>query len=158
MNLEILAKNACVWDKSVSKNFALGSLFETLAESVIAFDRMNAWKEIQKREALASSYMGNEFVLCHARIPEIKMPLLALGICPPGITGAGAPPGETVRILGVLLSPSQFPNAHIYALRELSSRILNPEWKQRFLASLTPQDLVQIFDSFFKNGRPIKDK
>lgn len=145
MNLALFSENACIWDKPVSKSFALGTLFETLAERSVPFDRMNAWKEIQKREASASSYMGDEFMLCHAHIPDIDAPLIALGICPQGITGASTPEGESVRILGVLLSPALNPNTHLETIRELSRRVLNPKWKIEFLAAKSPQALAQIF-------------
>ena len=145
MNLVLLSENVCIWDKSVSKSFALGTLFETLAERSIPFNRMNAWKEILKREALASSYMGDEFVLSHAHISDIDAPLIALGICPQGITGVTVPVGESVRIFGVLLSPTVNPNIHLEAIRELSRRVLNSKWKSDLLAAKTPQELVQIF-------------
>jgi len=147
MNLVLRSENVCIWDKSVSKSFALGTLFETLAERSIAFDRMNAWKEIMKREALASSYMGDEFVLSHAHIADINAPLIALGICPQGISGVSTPVGESVRIFGVLLSPTVNPSIHLEAIRELSRRILNSKWKSDLLAAQTPQELVQIFTS-----------
>ena len=89
--------------------------------------------------------MGDEFVLSHAHISDIDTPLIAFGICPQGITGVSVPVGESVRIFGVLLSPTVNPNIHLEAIRELSRRVLNSKWKSDLLAAKTPQELVQIF-------------
>lgn len=90
---------------------------ETIAEKVF------------QREILMSTGIGSGIAVPHARIDELKKPVIAVGISRIGID-FDAPDGKPAHLIFMILTPEKDPDSQVQILSHLSNifldeRILN---------------------------------
>ena len=132
-----------VYKEPIAFQKALGYSFEGLVNAGIPFDALSAWKAIEKRVG-EGIYMGSGLLLPHARIQELKSPLMAFVVAP-DIQGIPVVRNETAQFLCLLLSPQESATAHTVAIAGVAKLLLNPEWKARALACESSDSLEELF-------------
>ncbi|MBX3730127.1 MAG: cation:proton antiporter [Candidatus Sumerlaeia bacterium] len=90
--------------------------------------------------------IGPGVVLLHASLSTLSEPKLLVCVLEPGIEGADA--DEPVRVVLVLLSPTDFPaQRHLSNLAWLAQRFSQPAMLERLLAATAPEEAVAAFTS-----------
>jgi mannitol/fructose-specific phosphotransferase system IIA component (Ntr-type) len=101
-------------------------------------------QELLERLAGFELEIGPGVVLLHASLAALSEPKLLVCVLEPGLAGADA--DEPVRVVLVLLSPTDFPaQRHLSNLAWLAQRFSQPEMLERLLAATTPEEAVAAF-------------
>jgi len=89
--------------------------------------------------------MGQGLLLPHTRVPGLKGPLMAFVVCRDGFTGIKTRNEETAQFICMLLSPAESAMAHTVAIANVAKLLLNPEWKEKVLATTDDEALKHLF-------------
>jgi len=95
---------------------------------------------VLKREMSASTVMSDGIALPHGRLDTIPELLCAIGISP-GFNG-DAPDGKPVRIILLLLVPTQVGCNHIHFLARISQRLLDPMTHEKLITAKAPEEVL----------------
>ncbi len=136
-------ENVIVWNAALPEAHAFGYLFDALVNGPVKFDPMPVWTDMQKRTAMGV-YMGNGLLLPHARVKNLEMPLLAVGICNAGISMAKNANGEVPKLVAMVLSPEESPAAHTRMVGAIAKLILNQEFVQKLLSAKTRDEAFKL--------------
>ena len=144
----IFHPEACVLNlKSSKKEDAIRELVESLHAAYPNFNKEAAITAVINREHSFSTAMGHRTAFPHARITDIKRPLLAIGKSSKGINFPSADK-KSVKILFLILTPHKEPAIQLAILQELSGLILNKTLLKRLLAAKTPDAIMDIFCTY----------
>ena len=93
------------------------------------------------RQMVLSSLLGGGIAVPHDYSSAIESHLCALALVPGGVD-LGAPDGEPVRLVFLLLSPVGDPEGHLATLAEIARLVSNDAVRARLLSAATPQELL----------------
>lgn len=91
---------------------------------------------VAQRERLMHTGLPGGLAVPHARLPELDKPLVVVGLCSPGID-FDAVDGLPARIVCLILTPRDRPEAQIELLATVAETFADPSTKQRALSSRT---------------------
>ena len=100
-------------------------------------------KRLAEREALGSTGIGNGVAVPHVKGKEIKQLALVLARAPQGIPFQ-AIDGRPVMTLFLILAPQDQPEAHLQALRWVSSLARNADFRRFVLAARSETEIREL--------------
>lgn len=124
---------------------AFGYLFDALVNGPVKFDPMPVWTEMQNRTT-QGVYMGNGLLMPHARVRDISDPLLAIGICPSGISVQNST--EKATLIAMVLSPLNSPVAHTRMVGAIARLALNKDFMLKLLECTSSKDVFDFVTTF----------
>jgi len=114
---------AVVWKESMSKEEAYRKLLQRTVDGREDVNESRVWDLLRRREAQGSTYLAEDLALPHARIEDLVEPILGVAVAKKGIIEPET--GKSVRIVFLLLAPSQPSDIHVRLLSELGSMARN---------------------------------
>lgn len=99
---------------------------------------------VLQREALRGTGIGMGVAVPHARLINLKAPLVVVGLCRDGLA-FDAPDDEPVRLLFLVLTPVVDSGAQVRILGSIARQIRNPEVRAAALSARTPTALLAAF-------------
>ncbi len=138
-DLDIPLHRIRVWNTSIDKEAAMRQLLEvSLSDDV----RDAAWRALLEREAQGVTFVGEDVAIPHAKLAGVSTPLVALGLAQEGICDQSS--GQRVRIMFLLLSPSDAPRIHLTVLATICRLAQDDQWRRAVLTSRVPADAAPI--------------
>lgn len=144
----IFHPEACMLNlKSLKKEGAIRELIECLHKDYPRFDKEAAVSAVLKRENSFSTALGHHTAFPHARLPDIKHPILAVGKSRKGINFPSADK-QPVKLMFLILTPYKEPALQLAILKELSGLLMNKTLLKRLFTAKTPDAIMDIFCTF----------
>ncbi len=141
----ILKPNKIVLNLAAQRNFyAIRELATVLLQDEVVSDQKRLIAALIRREQQASTGIGKGVAIPHAYEDGIQGQLLAIGISQGGID-FGAPDGQLVHIIALLVTPLQHQKQHMVLLAALSQRLQQEKVRQRLLQAADAAEVVDIF-------------
>jgi len=91
---------------------------------------------VLRQERMFRSAIGNSLAIPHARLDGLSRPVVAIGLSPNGID-FDAPDGMLVRVIVLVLTPSDDPGAHLGVLSSIAQTFGAPETAKHAASSAT---------------------
>ncbi|HZN60868.1 MAG TPA: CNNM domain-containing protein [Planctomycetota bacterium] len=98
---------------------------------------------ILKREALASTGLGNGIAIPHGRVEGLPRPLAAIGRSEKGIEFQ-ALDGNPVHLLFLILTPVHDEGVHVHILGKISRLLASDYLRERLLHAATPEEAMEV--------------
>lgn len=120
-------------------------VFEELADILYAQGRISDkalfLQDVNEREALGNTGFESGVALPHAKSRAVVEPAVVIGVSKTGID-YGAEDGQPSRLFFMIASPDGEDNAHIEVLAELSSKLIEDGFIERFLKAENEQQAL----------------
>ncbi len=147
----ILNPHKVVLNLAAQRNFdAIRELVAALWQDEVVLDQKHLLAALIQREKQASTGIGKGVAVPHAHEDGIQRQLLAIGISQAGID-FGAPDGQPVHIVALLVTPRKHQKQHMALLAALSQRLQQEAVRQRLLQA---GDATEVVDIFTRNPPP----
>jgi CBS domain containing-hemolysin-like protein len=99
---------------------------------------------VMKREALASTGLGEGIAIPHCRAPGLPRPMAALGRSPEGIEWK-AVDGKPVDLVFLILTPPHDEGAHVHILEKIATLLSSDYLRERLRQAKTVDEVVEVF-------------
>lgn len=117
---------------AVTRDEALEELCTGVASRERRLDAHTLFRAVREREELMGTGMGEELAIPHARLPNLRAPILAFGRSRDGIDW-DAPDGLPVRLVFVLFAPVHDDGLQLQIMAALARRMSSAEVRQRII-------------------------
>ncbi|WP_217512841.1 PTS fructose transporter subunit IIABC [Vibrio metschnikovii] len=128
---------------ATDKNSVLEELVEILASQGRLSDKQQFLADIHAREALGNTGFEEGVAIPHAKSAAVIHPTLVIGVSRQGID-YGAEDGLPSQLFFMIASPDGGDNHHIEVLAELSSKLIEEGFIERFLDAKTEQQALEL--------------
>jgi mannitol/fructose-specific phosphotransferase system IIA component (Ntr-type) len=125
-----------VHGKAATQSEAMKEVSRLLEQHPGVKDFTLLMQDLEEREKLESTCLGNELALPHARTEAVREMVLAAGAFPDGVQ---AESGQTVRLVFVIGTPTGEVTDYLTAVGSLA-RIMKAETTRRRLATAKNQE------------------
>lgn len=132
------------WDMPIEKEDALRELLDACCRENRGLSESAAWEALAGRERLGSTFLGEDVALPHARMPSLSEAVVGIGIAVQGVRDPDS--GRYIRILVLLLSPTEPPTVHVRMLSRISQLARNDLLRQALLASANTEEAARIME------------
>lgn len=143
--IEALIQSTVILEALVAseKEAALEEMLQALVASgrVEQSDAPKIGKRLREREALGSTGIGNGVAVPHVKTDRVDSVAMALARSPEGIEYQ-AIDGRSVQTLFLIVAPSDQAEAHLEALRWISTLARNADFR-RFVLSAASEDEIR---------------
>ncbi len=147
---EILPVNSIViWDYPLSKEQAISELTQTLISQNIELETHAVITKILEREKQGSTFLNEGIALPHARIENLKKPLVAFGLCRHGILDANTQ--TPIEVVFLLLSPKDGHKSHLQLLSIASRLIQNAALRKKLQRAKNGQGILDTISDWERN-------
>jgi len=127
----------------VPKPQVVRALVERLAQKRPEIKVETVVAGILKREALASTGLGNGIAIPHGRVEGLPRPLAAIGRSEKGIEFQ-ALDGNPVQLLFLILTPVHDEGVHVHILGKISRLLASDYLRERLLHAATPEEAMEV--------------
>lgn len=124
----------------------VSELLRTVSKDGLGCDPSRAINACMKREEVISTNIGKGIAIPHARLPELKGPVLLIGRSRKGII-FGPDTLEPVRLVFLLLTPSSQAHSQAGILARIAGIVQSRFVRERLLSAGTPQEVAEIVRS-----------
>jgi two-component system, OmpR family, sensor histidine kinase KdpD len=129
-----------VWEEPVEKEEAIKLLLDACCK-VGKRERESAWEPLFEREQQGGTFVGEDVSISHARIAGLSQPLVAMGVGKEGIYDQEV--GRKIRLMILLLSPSEPPESHLEMLGLISKMARDDRWRRDVLSSVESSNIIE---------------
>ncbi len=137
--------------KSRNSHDAILELSE-IAEKRILLDKRLIAEKVLEREQIVSTGIGDHIAVPHARLEEIKSPVLIVGISVDGID-FNAPDDKPANLIFMILTPEDNPNSQIQLLCAVSNIFLDSEIRENAIHSKNFSEFISTVKfAYHKSG------
>ncbi len=124
------------------------SMVDALADSAFAEDldpavRASLYEEIERREKVGPTGLGEGIAFPHARINGLERPLIAFASVPNGVD-FDAPDGLPARLVFLFLHPAKRVELGVKINAVCSRFLMQPEIRKALLEAASPEEIYQI--------------
>ncbi len=145
-----LGRGAVVGELVASTRYAaIAELGACAAESDPRLDRHALIHALREREELMGTGLGEGVAIAHARLPDLRAPVLAFGRSRAGIDW-DAPDGLPVHLVLVLLTPVRDEGLQLQILATLAERMSSPGARERLVQAEDEQDVWAALREFLR--------
>jgi NhaP-type Na+/H+ or K+/H+ antiporter/mannitol/fructose-specific phosphotransferase system IIA component (Ntr-type) len=96
---------------------------------------------LHDREMVLSSLLGHGVAVPHVHGSGLESRICVIAVVPDGVD-LGAPDGEPIRLVFLLVSPEEDPEGHLATLAEIARVVATEESRERLTSAATPEELV----------------
>jgi mannitol/fructose-specific phosphotransferase system IIA component (Ntr-type) len=121
----------------------LGDMARRLKDAGDVKDADELTRRLIEREKLGCTGLGHGLAIPHCKIAGLEGVLVALGVVPGGVDFR-ALDGRPVKLVLMVLSPSDAPAGHLQALARISRLVKTPGVTEAILAASTPEDAARV--------------
>ncbi|MBI2431675.1 MAG: PTS sugar transporter subunit IIA [Candidatus Hydrogenedentes bacterium] len=126
----------------VTKQAALDQLVAAVAEHESIEDSAALRRAVHEREAVMSTGIGGGIAIPHVRIPEVKSPVLGVGISPQGID-YGTLDGNPVHILILFATPATADKEYLNLLARVMMALRNRTLYDHLVSCRSPREIFE---------------
>jgi len=149
---DLLPLNNIVCRSKISdRDELLREMLQMLKRHHPELDLETAAREISAREEFFPTVIAPGLALPHARLPNLKVPLLGM-VCTPAGVDFNSELGK-VQITILLLTPADDPNLHLQILAELARVFSDTTMVDRVLECPGPAGVLELFDANHRDGK-----
>lgn len=127
------------------RDAVLRALAGRIAALGLVRDPEDLFQKLRERELLGSTGIGSGIAIPHCKLAGLGQGVVAIGMVPGGVD-FGAPDGQPVRLLFLVLSPSAAPAEHLQVLATISRWIKNDRSADRILELRDPAAIIQLLE------------
>jgi two-component system sensor histidine kinase KdpD len=128
-----------IWDAPLENEQAVKFLVDACCQGRTKTFKEQAWEALTAREQQGETFGGDDVLIPHARISGLQKPLVAIGIGKAGIHDSNV--DRSVKIIFLLLSPTESPEKHLEMLALLSRMAQSDQWREKALAAKSYRDV-----------------
>lgn len=139
--LRSLRRNLLLRLEASAPEELLDALVSAVVEEMPELSREELLHDLQDREMVLSSLLGGGVAVPHEYSLATETHVCALALLPEGLD-LGAPDGEPVRLVFLLISPPGDPEGHLATLSEIARLVADDAVREHLLESATPQELL----------------
>jgi len=121
----------------------LGEMARRLKASGDVKDADELTRRLIEREKLGCTGLGNGLAIPHCKIGGLEGVIVAIGVVHGGVDFR-ALDGRMVRLILVVLSPSDAPAGHLQALARISRLVKTPGVTEALLSASTPEEVARV--------------
>ena len=148
MILTQILQPACVKVPLVSKDkeSAIVELVDLLNDNGLLSDREVVLEAVLTREKTRSTGIGSGIAVPHGKCKAVKELVMTIGITDKPIDFASVD-DKPVKIIILLVSPSDQTGPHIQALARISQLMLDEEFKQALEKATSAEEVYELLNS-----------
>ena len=129
--------------KASSKEAVFNELIDVLHNQGRISDKAQFLADVKAREELGNTGFEDGVALPHAKSAAVIEPAVVIGVSKQGID-YGAEDGLPSKLFFMIASPDGGANHHVEVLAELSSKLIEDGFIERFLAANNAQEALQL--------------
>ena len=137
-----------VWEKVIEKEDAIKRLLDSCRE--VGKGQMgSALESVLDREKQGGTFVGEDVAIPHARIAGLSRPVMAIGVGREGIQDQEA--GSRIRIMILLLSPTEPPESHLEMLGLISRMARDDQWRRQIFSASKSADIMNAIKEWLNH-------
>ncbi|WP_419205967.1 PTS fructose transporter subunit IIABC [Photobacterium leiognathi] len=129
--------------KAKTKDDVFNEMAEILAAQGRVADKTQFIADVKAREELGNTGFEEGIAIPHAKSAAVAQPAVAIGVSRTGIE-YGAEDGKPSQLFFMIASPDNGDNHHIEVLAELSSKLIEDGFVEKFLAAKTEKEALAL--------------
>ncbi|PSV39770.1 fructose-specific PTS transporter subunit EIIC [Photobacterium sp. GB-210] len=129
--------------KAKTKDDVFNEMAEILAAQGRVADKTQFIADVKAREELGNTGFEEGIAIPHAKSAAVAQPAVAIGVSRAGIE-YGAEDGKPSQLFFMIASPDNGDNHHIEVLAELSSKLIEDGFVEKFLAAKTEKEALAL--------------
>ena len=131
-----------LWESVIEKEEAFRELLHECCIASPDIDETTALSALLEREKQGGTFIGEEIAILHARLENLKKPVIVIGVNKIGIYDQES--GNTSRIMFLMLSPHFDPNSHIRMLGLISKMVSESQWRSKIFRATSKKEITAI--------------
>jgi len=131
-----------LWDNVIEKEEAFRELLHECCIADPEIDETSALRALLEREKQGATFLGEEIAIPHARLENLKKPVIVIGVNKIGIYDKES--SNTARIMFLMLSPLSDPNSHIRMLGLISKMVSESQWRNMILGATNKKEITAL--------------
>jgi two-component system sensor histidine kinase KdpD len=140
---ELLApERIVIWDDPVSKDHILRTLAAAALNGTPGVALTDVLAKLAEREQQGSTFLNEGVALPHARLDQLMVPRVAMGLTHAGVLDA--PTDKPVEVIVLLLSPTAGPASHLQLLAAAGRGLQKKDVRNSLRQARTPSDAIEI--------------
>ncbi|NUW66440.1 PTS fructose transporter subunit IIABC [Vibrio coralliilyticus] len=133
----------CLDLQATTKQEVFEELIELLSNNHRISDKAQFLSDIQAREEIGNTGFEDGVALPHAKSAAVSQPAVAIGIRRQGIE-YGAEDGQPSKLFFMIASPDGGADHHIEVLAELSSKLIEEGFIERFMQASSSEEALEL--------------
>ncbi|NOJ24558.1 fructose-specific PTS transporter subunit EIIC [Vibrio coralliilyticus] len=133
----------CLDLQATTKQEVFEELIELLSNNHRISDKAQFLNDIQAREEIGNTGFEDGVALPHAKSAAVSQPAVAIGISRQGIE-YGAEDGQPSKLFFMIASPDGGADHHIEVLAELSSKLIEDGFIERFMQASSAEEALEL--------------
>ncbi|MFN3017435.1 fructose-specific PTS transporter subunit EIIC [Vibrio coralliilyticus] len=133
----------CLDLQATTKQEVFEELIELLSNNHRISDKAQFLNDIQAREEIGNTGFEDGVALPHAKSAAVSQPAVAIGISRQGIE-YGAEDGQPSKLFFMIASPDGGADHHIEVLAELSSKLIEEGFIERFMQTNSAEEALEL--------------
>ncbi|MFH2056958.1 MAG: PTS sugar transporter subunit IIA [bacterium] len=130
-----------------TKNEAVTALLQLVGKRYPLLDIAKITEAVEERERIENTAYGHGFAFPHARTDQVGRMYIAMAVTRHDL-GDRTPDGEPLRVICLMLTPSNISQLYLQALSAFARFAREPENTQRLWKAKTPSEIITIvYDS-----------
>lgn len=145
MRLDSLTRPELIFSQLAGsdRSSILRAFAERMAERGVVADAGLLYQRLWEREQLGSTGIGAGVAIPHCKMSGLERVVLAIGIAKGGVD-FGAADGQEVRVLFLLISPTDAPAEHLQSLAAISRWVRADHHLDQILALDTQEEIYEL--------------
>ena len=131
-----------IWDQPVLKDVVLRTLVEAIGKDRGMDNPEALYRKIMKREDQGSTFFNEGVAFPHARITDLTVPAVAVGLTKQGIEDINT--DKPIEIVFLILSPEKIPEMQVQILGLCSRAAQSRHLLQNLRVSRTPGEAMKM--------------
>ena len=127
------------------KSAAINQLADLMEKGGSLSDKQQYLKDVLAREASCTTGLGDGIATPHAKSAGVKKAALAAMTVPAGIDFESLD-GNPARLFFMIAAPEGAADAHIELLQQLSTMIMDNDFKEALIAARSKEEFLKIID------------
>ena len=127
------------------KSAAINQLADLMEKGGSLSDKQQYLKDVLAREASCTTGLGDGIATPHAKSAGVKKAALAAMTVPAGIDFESLD-GNPARLFFMIAAPEGAADAHIELLQQLSTMIMDNDFKEALIAAKSKEEFLKIID------------
>lgn len=140
LGVEIKKDNIVIIKGGTSKHEALEQLIDAVSQDPQVTDRDALRRAVHEREAVMSTGIGGGIAIPHVRIPEVKKPVLGVGVAPKGLE-FGTLDNKPVHVMVLFATPADSQKEYLTLLAQVMIALRDQELFQKLVACRSVADV-----------------
>ncbi len=132
--------------ESKDKQAAIIELVDLLDDNGLLLDKETVLKAVLAREQIRSTGIGSRIAVPHGKCNAVKELVASIGIAGEPIDFKSVD-GKPVKIIILLVSPSNQTGPHIQALAKISKLMLDEEFKQKLEEAPSSEEVYKLLQN-----------